>query len=1138
MPQSNLNLKALSLETLQSISGVLDLDVQFLHYLQEVHPSLHEKLLDYRSSSEPSSKASPYFLMDVAKHIEDFLAQVFDIYTPLAELNGVAEQEACVAAFKKHYVLREAKREMKRQDAIDTFEVLDEWLDGQLPDYADRELATARWAMALLDEKTENETTIYRMIDWCISAMTTEPGQVATADWVSFQIPKKLNFDNLVGEEPVLDDPWGRQQANPSTFRQRDGFELTDQRMTSRDVYNQIQYCVYCHKNDGDFCSTGFPVKKKDPSLGYKLSPAGDILTGCPLEERISEMHLLKRDGFSLAALAMVMRDNPMCAATGHRICNDCMKACIYQRQEPVNIPEIETRVLTDILELPWGVEIYDLLTRWNPLRQHQYCVKPYNGKKVAVMGMGPAGFSLAHHLLMEGCAVVGFDGLKIEPVDREQCLRPIKAFSSIKESLADRVMAGFGGVAEYGITVRWDKNFLKLILISLIRREYFQVFGCVRFGGTLTVDDVWKLGFDHLALAVGAGLPKELVIPNSLAPGMRSANDFLMSLQLTGAAKQHSLAQLQVRLPAVVIGGGLTGVDTATEVQAYYFVQLEKVARRYQECVADQGETAFREHFTAEDLVILDESMQHYEQWQAAERIAREKGITCDRVALLREWGGVTIVYRRTMQESPAYQRNHEELTKALEEGLFYAEGLEPTAVVLDDAGHCESLRCTWRVMNESGDWMSTDEQQLLPARSIFVATGAKPNVAYEFEHRGTFARERFEYQRFNDVNGQLLAATETPHVKAQGFGPFTSYQEHDRRVSFLGDTHSVFHGSVVKAIASAQKIYPHIISHLSDKNNVSDKDDYSGFADHIQYQFSATVVSNTIIADDMIELIVLAPQAARCFTPGQFYRLQNFETLAPKQGDTLLQMEALAVMAIPVEGQPDQLRFLIERKSANAVLACLLQPNEPIALMGPSGVKHQVPKVPSTIAVLGGLMGLCYVLSSAKAYQQAGHAVLYVGTLPQSWQAIASSYLSSLISDWSLTAGNTLEAVDAYDSQASSKTVRLSSAKQVFVFGDGDDLRSLNAYRHQKNSVFHPEAQWVASVYGPMQCMLKGVCAQCLQWQVDPETGQRTKAVYACSWHHQPMDIIDLEHLDERGAHHRMQHTLTTQWLRHRIS
>ena len=44
------------------------------------------------------------------------------------------------------------------------------------------------------------------------------------------------------------------------------------------------------------------------------------------------------------------------------------MKACIYQKQEPVDIPQVETRTLKDVLALPWGFEIYSLLTRWNPL--------------------------------------------------------------------------------------------------------------------------------------------------------------------------------------------------------------------------------------------------------------------------------------------------------------------------------------------------------------------------------------------------------------------------------------------------------------------------------------------------------------------------------------------------------------------------------------------------------------------------------------------------------------------------------------------------------------------------------------------------------------------------------------------------
>ena len=91
-------------------------------------------------------------------------------------------------------------------------------------------------------------------------------------------------------------------------------------------------------------------------------------LEGCPLDENIGEMNLLRADGDSIAALAMVMIDNPMCPGTGHRICNDCMKACIFQKQDPVDIPQIETGVLTDVLFLPWGFEIYSLLTRWNPL--------------------------------------------------------------------------------------------------------------------------------------------------------------------------------------------------------------------------------------------------------------------------------------------------------------------------------------------------------------------------------------------------------------------------------------------------------------------------------------------------------------------------------------------------------------------------------------------------------------------------------------------------------------------------------------------------------------------------------------------------------------------------------------------------
>ncbi len=185
-------------------------------------------------------------------------------------------------------------------------------------------------------------------------------------------------------------------------------------------------------------------------------------------------------------------------------------------------------------------------------------------------------------------------------PLGERVPFRPIRDVNELYESLDDRVMAGFGGVAEYGITVRWNKNFLKIIRLLLERRAQFSMFGGVRFGGTLTVDSAFELGFDHVALCAGAGRPTVIPMKNGLARGVRQASDFLMALQLTGAAKTNSVANLQLRMPIVVIGGGLTAIDTATESLAYYVVQVEKFLERYETLVAEKGEREVRAGWSA----------------------------------------------------------------------------------------------------------------------------------------------------------------------------------------------------------------------------------------------------------------------------------------------------------------------------------------------------------------------------------------------------------------------------------------------------------------------------------------------------------------------------------------------------------
>src|SRR4029079_5476521 len=242
--------------------------------------------------------------------------------------------------------------------------------------------------------------------------------------------------------------------------------------------------------------------------------------------------------------------------------------------------------------------------------------------KRVLVAGMGPAGFALAHYLMNDGHTVVGIDGLKIEPLPahisgvtatgERVAFEPIRHVHDLYEALDERVMAGFGGVAEYGITVRWDKNFLKIIRLLIERRDQFALFGGVRFGGTLDANGAFAMGFDHIALALGAGRPTVLDMPNGLARGVRTASDFLMALQLTGAAKADSIANMQVRLPVVVVGGGLTAIDTATESLAYYPLQVEKFLARYEALVAEQGCAAVESAWTDHEFLIAEEFLSH----------------------------------------------------------------------------------------------------------------------------------------------------------------------------------------------------------------------------------------------------------------------------------------------------------------------------------------------------------------------------------------------------------------------------------------------------------------------------------------------------------------------------------------------
>ncbi|HEX5477214.1 MAG TPA: FAD-dependent oxidoreductase, partial [Burkholderiales bacterium] len=764
--------------------GLLRLDAAFLGFLRDADAALCERLVAARKAPAAlAAKAESELLVALSPHAGDFVAKLFGIEAQAAALAARHNELAPLYSVKRLFVQRRALHKVKPEEleGFDPEGFEERFFPGRFS-----ELDFSRKVTAWLQDEAAHAEELQLAVRYAAWALSTPAGRGKHRGGVLFKAPRKLDFMRLI---PVqTETAGGFQEHRLFHLRQREGFALTDPGTDLTGALDEANYCIWCHEQGKDSCSKG--LKEKAPAEGFKKTVFGVTLAGCPLEERISEFHQVKARGEPIGALGIIAVDNPMVAGTGHRICNDCMKSCIYQKQEPVNIPQAETRTLKDVLELPWGFEIYSLFTRWNPFDLRRPLPKEASGKRVLVVGLGPSGYTLAHHLMNEGHAVVGIDGLKIEPLDAQisgvdalgnrVAFQPIRSISSIQENLEARTMAGFGGVAEYGITVRWDKNFLKIIRLLLERRRQFAMFGGVRFGGTLTVEDAFAGGFDHVALCAGAGRPTVLEIPNGFARGVRAASDFLMALQLTGAARRESIANLQIRLPVVVIGGGLTAIDTATESLAYYAVQVEKFLSRY-ETLAEPPD------WNAEERQIAEEFLAHAK----ALRAARPQ----ERLALLKSWGGATIAYRRRLVDSPSYTLNHEEVEKALEEGVVFAEGLTPSAIDVDGYGHVRAVQ-----------FRNAEKQPVtLPAGSVLVAAGTQPNTVLAREE-GVSLELDGKYFHACDEEGRPVKP-ERNAAKPKEAQVLLHRRDDGRYMSFFGDLHPSYFGNVVKAMGSAKQ-------------------------------------------------------------------------------------------------------------------------------------------------------------------------------------------------------------------------------------------------------------------------------------------------------------------------------------------
>ena len=252
--------------------------------------------------------------------------------------------------------------------------------------------------------------------------------------------------------------------------------------------------------------------------------PKPTCVEGCPVGVKIKDFISLVAEGEYLKAAEKIKEDNMLPAICG-RVCpqeEQCEAKCVVGKKgESVAIGRLE-RFVADFERQNVGIR--------------EAVIKPKSGKKVAIIGSGPAGLGCAGDLIKMGHAVTVFEALH-----------------------------DLGGVLIYGIPeFRLPKDIVKAEVESLKKLGVdFQTNAVIGF--TDTVDELLADGYNAVFIAVGAGLPYFLNIKGENFNGVYSANEFLTRVNLMKAYKfpDYDTPVFHIKDKNVaVFGGGNTAMD------------------------------------------------------------------------------------------------------------------------------------------------------------------------------------------------------------------------------------------------------------------------------------------------------------------------------------------------------------------------------------------------------------------------------------------------------------------------------------------------------------------------------------------------------------------------------------------------
>ena len=218
------------------------------------------------------------------------------------------------------------------------------------------------------------------------------------------------------------------------------------------------------------------------------------------------------------------------------------------------------------------------------------------------------------------------------------------------------------------------------------------------------------------------------------------------------------------------------------------------------------------------------------------------------------------------------------------------------------------------------------------MPAKAILVAAGTQPNTVLAREDERIQLDGRY-FQAVDETGAKVspergLAKPDVNHV-------LMHKADDGRFISFFGDLHPSFFGNVVKAMGGAKRGYPVVSRILASMpaSDVSAKE----LMRRCRNDLVARVHAVNRLTPTIVEVVVHAPAAARAFSPGQFYRLQNFEVLArqvtdPEVGTTILGMEGLAMTGAWTDKDKGLISVIVLEMGGGSDLCASLRPGEPV--------------------------------------------------------------------------------------------------------------------------------------------------------------------------------------------------------------